>query len=176
MVKLEVLARRCRAVLRLSAARVSEWSKSLWWWRASRFLSLLACRLSSFCWAANRLPYIWTRSGVVFYLRVLNFNLHRGILSGICQKIHKLCINPYISVVKPLQTDIYTNIQTQTYKTKTPLAPTAPARLWASRYGVQQLEWCQLNLVPRPCPAFRRFQYGKAGEGLVSFLTWVTSG
>ena len=27
------------------------------------------------------------------------------------------------------------------------------------------------NLVPRPRPAFRRLQYGKAGEGLVSFLT-----
>ena len=28
-----------------------------------------------------------------------------------------------------------------------------------------------ISLVPRPRPAFRRFQYGKAGEGLVSFLT-----
>ena len=27
------------------------------------------------------------------------------------------------------------------------------------------------SLVPRPHPAFRRFQYSKAGEGLVSFLT-----
>ena len=27
------------------------------------------------------------------------------------------------------------------------------------------------SLVPRPRPAFRRLQYGKAGEGLVSFLT-----
>ena len=27
------------------------------------------------------------------------------------------------------------------------------------------------SLVPRPRPAFHRFQYGKAGEGLVSFLT-----
>ena len=49
-------------------SRVSEWSKLLGWWRASRFLSLLSCCLSSFCWAVNRLPYIWTRSGVVFYL------------------------------------------------------------------------------------------------------------
>ena len=32
------------------------------------------------------------------------------------------------------------------------------------------------SLVPRPRPAFHRFQYGKSGEGLVSFLTWVTSG
>jgi len=49
-------------------SRVSERSKSLRWWCASRFSSLLSCRLSSFCWAINRLPYIWTRSGVVFYL------------------------------------------------------------------------------------------------------------
>ena len=28
---------------------------------------------------------------------------------------------------------------------------------------------------PGPCPACRRLQYGKAGEGLVHFLTWVTS-
>ena len=46
---------------------VSERSKWLGWWRASRFLSPLSC-LSSFCWAVNHLPYIWTRSGVVFYL------------------------------------------------------------------------------------------------------------
>ena len=28
-----------------------------------------------------------------------------------------------------------------------------------------------ISLVPRPYPAFRHLQYGKAGEGLVSFLT-----
>ena len=27
------------------------------------------------------------------------------------------------------------------------------------------------SLVPSPCSAFHRFQYGEAGEGLVSFLT-----
>ena len=32
------------------------------------------------------------------------------------------------------------------------------------------------NLVPRPRPSFCHFQYGKAGEGLVSFLTSLTSG
>jgi len=37
--------------------------------------------------------------------------------------------------------------------------------------------WCVVwvcgvsSLVPRPHPAFRRLQYGKAGAGLVSFLT-----
>ena len=29
-------------------------------------LSLLSCHLSSFCWAVNCLPYLWTRSGIVF--------------------------------------------------------------------------------------------------------------
>ena len=32
------------------------------------------------------------------------------------------------------------------------------------------------SLIPRSHPAFRRLQYGKAGEGLVSFLTLVMSG
>ena len=31
--------------------------------------------------------------------------------------------------------------------------------------------WCKYSLIPRPRLAFRRLQYGKAGEGLVSFLT-----
>ena len=32
------------------------------------------------------------------------------------------------------------------------------------------------SLVPRPCPTFHRLQYGKVGEGLVSFLMRVMSG
>ena len=39
-----------------------------------------------------------------------------------------------------------------------------------------QLAQAYPNLIPRPRPAFRRFQYGKAREGLVSFLMWVMSG
>ena len=34
-------------------SRISERSKWLRWWGVSRFLSPLACRLSSFCWAVN---------------------------------------------------------------------------------------------------------------------------
>ena len=30
--------------------------------------------------------------------------------------------------------------------------------------------WVVYSLVPRPCPAFCRLQYGKAGESLVHFL------
>ena len=41
------------AVLRLSRSRISERSKSLQCWCASRFLSPLSCRLSSFCWAVS---------------------------------------------------------------------------------------------------------------------------
>ena len=49
-------------------SRISERSKSFGWWHASHFPSPLSCRLSCFCWVVNRLPYIWTRSGVVLYL------------------------------------------------------------------------------------------------------------
>ena len=51
-----------------------------------------------------------------------------GILSGTCQKVCKLCINPYISIVNPLRTDIHTYMQAQP-QTKAPLAPATPARL-----------------------------------------------
>ena len=46
-----------------------------------------------------------------------------GILSRTYQKVRKLCINSYISIVNPLRTDIQAQPQT-----KAPLAPTAPAR------------------------------------------------
>ena len=66
MAKLEPQLRWPRAVLRLSCSRVSERSKLLGCWRASRLLSLLSCHLSFFCWAVNCLSYLWTRSGIVF--------------------------------------------------------------------------------------------------------------
>ena len=64
-------------------SQVSERSKSLKWWRTSRFLSSLSCCLSSFCWAVNLPPYIWTRSGIVFYLPSPRpgFPRHRTIAS-----------------------------------------------------------------------------------------------
>ena len=125
MAKLKALSRRHCAVLHLSRAQVSDQSKSLRCWHASRFLSPLSCCLSSFCWAVNRLPYIWTHSGVVFYPQVLD--LDRDGIWAACAKqvhVHKLCVNPYISIINPLRTDIHT------YKlnlTKTPLAPATPA-------------------------------------------------
>ena len=94
-------------------SRVSELSKSLGWWRASRFVSLLPCCLSSFCWAVNRLPYIWTRSGIArsSVLRVLGLDLH-AIAPWHHERhvpeVRKLCINPYISIISPLRTDIHT--------------------------------------------------------------------
>ena len=39
----------------------------------------------------------------------------------------------------------------------------------------QAMNAIQLASFPGPCPAFRRLQYRKAGEGQVHFLTWVTS-
>ena len=65
MAKLKALSRRRRAV-RLFRSWVSERNNSLGCWRASRFLSPLSCHLSTFCWAVNRLPYIWNRSGVFY--------------------------------------------------------------------------------------------------------------
>ena len=37
--------------------------------------------------------------------------------------------------------------------------------------GLSVAVWGNASLILRTCPAFRRFQYGKVGEGLVSFLT-----
>ena len=41
-------------------------SKSLGCWCASCFFRPLFCCLSSFCWADNRLPYIWTHSAIFY--------------------------------------------------------------------------------------------------------------
>ena len=76
-----------------------------------------------------------TKKGQVALLQVSPASNHKrgnGILSSMCQKLRKLCINPYISIVNQLRTYIHTYIQAQP-QTKTPLVPTTPARLWASR-------------------------------------------
>ena len=86
---------------------VSKQSKSLGWWRSSRLLSPLSCRLSSFCWTVNHLPYIWTCSGIIYppspWTWSCHVPSHDSIMSGMCQKIRKLCINPYISIVNKLR-------------------------------------------------------------------------
>ena len=112
-------------------SRLSEQSK------ASRFLSPLSCRLSSFCWAVNRLPYIWTRSGVVFCPLSPRpqspCQLHRVMAFWVARA--KGTYSMYISIVNPLRTYIHTYIHTYIQaqpQTKAPLAPTAPAQLWAS--------------------------------------------
>ena len=79
----EARSRQRHAVLRLSRSGVSERSKSLEYWRASRLLSPLSCRLSFiFCWAVNRLLYLWTRSlcdGIrPGYVTVSHLDLHAG--------------------------------------------------------------------------------------------------
>ena len=117
-------------------SRVSERSKSLECWRASRFLSSLSCRLSSFCWAVNRLPYIWTRSVFIFYLPSPRpWSLRHRTRWHPERHVPKVRINPYIWIVNPLRTYIHTYIHTYIQaqaQTKAPLAPAAPARLWAS--------------------------------------------
>ena len=40
-----------------------------------------------------------------------------------------------------------------------------------SKNASYKLTIMQHSLVPKPRPAFHHLQYGKAGEGLVSFLT-----
>ena len=92
-------------------------------WRTSRLLSLLFCRLSFLCWKVNIL-YLWTRSplsSVFHQLRVFHrkrWHHERHVT----ESMHK----PVISIVNQ------TYIQAQP-QTKTPLAPAAPAQLWASR-------------------------------------------
>ena len=102
MAKLKVLSRQRRTVLCLSRSQVSERSKSLGCWRASRFLSKLSYRLSSFCWAVNRFPYIWTHSGVFLY-----FPSPRppSMWVACAKEVCKQCVNPYILIVNPLRTD-----------------------------------------------------------------------
>ena len=108
---------------------VSKRSKSLGWWHSSHSLSPLSCRLSSFCWTVNRLPYIWTCSGIVFYplsprtWSPCHVPLHDSIMSGTCQKIRKLCINPYISIINQLQN---TYIHTSTTSDQDPSSTHQP--------------------------------------------------
>ena len=99
MAKLEARSRWHRAVVCLSRPQVSKRSKLFGCWHASRLLSQLPC-LSSFCWTVNRLPYLWTCSGVVPQPEMVNlhtrtevYNLclnldhhHEGIMSVTCQK------------------------------------------------------------------------------------------
>ena len=79
------------------------------------------------------LPYIRTRSGVVFCppsprpRSPCHAPSRDGIMSGTCQKVRKLCI--YFNR-KPLRTKIQTYKHTSTTSDyKTPLAPAALARL-----------------------------------------------
>ena len=89
-------------------SRVSKLNKSLEWWHASHFLSPLPCHLSSFCWAVNHLPYIWTHSGVArsSVLWVLDLDLHAIAWWHHERHVPKVYFNR-----KPVM-DRHTNIQT----------------------------------------------------------------
>ena len=128
MVKLEVLVRRRRAVLRLSIHEsVSEVNHS----DGDAQVVSRHCYLVVFHPFVEQLTVFHT-SGLVLasssIFRVHNLDLHAiaryGILSGTCQKVRKLCINLYISIVNPLRTDMQAQPQT-----KAPLAPATAARL-----------------------------------------------
>ena len=135
----------CPPPIPLNRSRVSERSKSLGCWSVSRSLLLpLSCRLSSFCWVVNHLPYLrlWTRYSVEYCPPSLD--LHRARLH---HELHvpKRYVN-YVYFNRKHVTDIHTpyiHTYIHTYiqaqpQTKTPLAAAAPARLWASRLGVRQ--------------------------------------
>ena len=87
---------------------VSERSKSLGWWRASRFLSPYLVVFHPF--VEQLTVFIHLDS---FWRRLLSSESSTSISmlsrpSGTCQKVRKLCINPCISIVNPLRTDIHT--------------------------------------------------------------------
>ena len=112
MAKLEALARRRRAVLRLfvhdSSSEVNRSSGDAQVVSHHRYLVV-------FHPFVEQLTVFHTSELVL--RRLLSSSLgprspcHRairdGILNGRCQKVRKLCINPYISIVNPLPTDIH---------------------------------------------------------------------
>ena len=109
---------------------VSEWSKSLGWCHWCHHYLVVFHPFVGQLTVFHTSGLILASSSI---FRVLDLDLHAmcaGILSGTCRKVCKLCINPYISIINSLRTDIQAQPQT-----KAPLAPTAltaPARLWAS--------------------------------------------
>ena len=114
MVKLEALARQRRAVLHLSVYEsVSEVNLS------GGGVQVVSCHryLVVFHLFVEQLT---VSIHLDSFLRLLSSEIstsismpsHDGILSGMCQKLRKLCINPYISIVNPLRTDIQTYIHT----------------------------------------------------------------
>ena len=126
-------------------SRLSEQSKLLGWWRASHFLSPLSCCLSSFCWAVNRLPYIWTHSGIIFYPPSPQprspCQYHHMMASWAARAKGTYSMHRAVYFNGKPVTDRHTYIHTYTQaqpQTKAPLAPTMLGRLWVSRYGIQQ--------------------------------------
>ena len=102
MAKLKELLRRHCAVLCLSRSRVSE--------RSGADVQVVSCH----------------RYLVVFHPFVEQLTVFHTSESS-TSMVHKQCVNPYISIVKPLPY-IHTYIQAQP-QTKTPLASAAPAQL-----------------------------------------------
>ena len=101
---------RRHAVLHLSRSRVSKRSESHWCWRTN-LLSLSSYRVSSHCWALNRLLYLYILS---LACRRRLASEESAIMStsiqkrDTCWRVRKLCVKPVYFSRKPV-TDRHTN-------------------------------------------------------------------
>ena len=98
-----------------SCSRVSKWSELLRCWHASRLLSLLSCRLSSYCWAVNHLLYLWTHSLTCHHVLSSESSVamapRAAPRAAHARKVCKLCVNP---IINSLQKDMQAQPQTKT--------------------------------------------------------------
>ena len=99
------------AVLRLSISQVNERRELLRCWCASCLL--LTCHL---CWAANCLLYFWIRflACHCFLFSESSIMISMAAQATHARKVCKLCVNPYISIINSLRTDIQAQPQTKT--------------------------------------------------------------
>ena len=129
MAKLEVLARQRRAVLHLSVHEsVSEVNLSggdVQVVSGHRYLVVFHLFVEQLTVSIHLDSFLRLLSSEIS--TSISMPSRDGILSGMCQKVRKRSINPYISIVNPLRTDIQTYIHT--YMTKAPLASATLARL-----------------------------------------------
>ena len=116
--RIEVLVRRRHAVLRLfvheSASEVNRSGGDVQVVSCHRYLVVFHPFVEQLTVSSIHLDSFWRRLLSSESLTSISVPSRNGFLSGTCQKVCKLCINPYISIVNPLQTDIQTYIHTNT--------------------------------------------------------------
>ena len=83
----EMVKHKCRAVLHLFHPWVSAASKV----NCSGWSRLLSCHLSSFCWAVNRLPYLWTHSLACSH-RLSSESIAIAPWTTRARKVYKVCV------------------------------------------------------------------------------------